>query len=121
MPVNPSYGLEQARIQLPAIAANAHAGVASIITRHGKPYAAIVPVQDLQKLAGVRSGPAAASLQKPVETPLKYPTGPRPAQAKVPGADAATLANRRPDANSRLEENLRKEAAIPMDTGFKDF
>ena len=78
-------------------------------------------VQDLQKLAGVRSGPAAASLQKPVETPLKYPTGPRPAQAKVPGADAATLANRRPDANSRLEENLRKEAAIPMDTGFKDF
>ena len=43
-----SYGLEQARIQLPAIAANANAGVASVITRHGRPYAAIVPVQDLK-------------------------------------------------------------------------
>ncbi|MGQ0709612.1 MAG: type II toxin-antitoxin system Phd/YefM family antitoxin [Rhodoferax sp.] len=44
------YGLEQARIQLPTIVTNAHAGVASIITRHGKPYAAVVPVQDLQQL-----------------------------------------------------------------------
>ena len=44
-----SYGLEQARIQLPAIVANANAGVASVITRHGKPYAAIVPIRDLQK------------------------------------------------------------------------
>jgi prevent-host-death family protein len=44
-----SYGLEQARIQLPAIVANANAGMASVITRHGKPYAAIVPIQDLQK------------------------------------------------------------------------
>jgi prevent-host-death family protein len=43
------YGLEQARIQLPAIVADAQAGHASIITRHGKPYAAIVPIQDFQK------------------------------------------------------------------------
>ena len=50
MSTNTSYGLEQARIQLPAIAANAHAGNASVITKHGKPYAAIVPVQALQKL-----------------------------------------------------------------------
>lgn len=50
MATNASYGLEQARIQLPSIAANAHAGNASIITKHGKPYAAIVPVQELQKL-----------------------------------------------------------------------
>jgi len=49
MSAHASYGLEQARIQLPAIAADAHAGQASIITRHGKPYAAIVPVQVLQK------------------------------------------------------------------------
>ena len=49
MPANVRYGLEQARIQLPAIVADAHAGHASIITRHGKPYAAIVPIQDFQK------------------------------------------------------------------------
>lgn len=49
MPANPSYGLEQARIQLPAIIANAHDGISSVITRHGKPYAAVVPFQQLQK------------------------------------------------------------------------
>lgn len=43
-----SYGLEQARIQLPTIAANAFAGVASVITRHGKPFAAVVPFAQLQ-------------------------------------------------------------------------
>jgi prevent-host-death family protein len=49
MPAPASYGLEQARIQLPAIVANAHAGKASIITRHGKPYAAVVPLAGLEK------------------------------------------------------------------------
>lgn len=50
MSSNPaSYGLEQARIQLPHIVAEAHAGTASVITRHGKPYAAIVPMQHLEK------------------------------------------------------------------------
>ena len=44
-----NYGLEQARIQLPMIVAEAHAGVRSIITKHGKPYAAIVPIEDIQK------------------------------------------------------------------------
>jgi len=58
MSANSSYGLEQARIQLPAIAANAHAGVTSIITRHGKPYAAIVPVQDLEKLRSAAHAPS---------------------------------------------------------------
>ena len=52
MSANASYGLEQARIQLPSIVANAHAGTPSIITRHGKPYAAVVPIDDLQKLRG---------------------------------------------------------------------
>ena len=58
MSANSSYGLEQARIQLPSIIANAHAGISSIITRHGKPYAAVVPVQELQKR---RSASACAS------------------------------------------------------------
>lgn len=49
MPTIANYGLEQARIQLPTIVANAHAGVRSIITRHGKPYAAIVPIQDIKQ------------------------------------------------------------------------
>lgn len=45
----PNYGLEQARIHLPNIVANAHAGIRSIITKHGKPYAAIVPLQDIKQ------------------------------------------------------------------------
>ena len=49
MTSNVSYGLEQARIQLPNIIANAHAGIRCIITKHGRPYAAIVPLQDVQK------------------------------------------------------------------------
>jgi len=59
MSVNARYGLEQARIQLPSIIANAHAGIASIVTRHGKPVAAIVPLQDLQNslaASGATSG-----------------------------------------------------------------
>ena len=47
MSIPSSYGLEQARIQLPHIVAEAHAGLRSVITKHGKPYAAIVPLQDL--------------------------------------------------------------------------
>lgn len=43
------YGLEQARIQLPALVAQAHAGVTSVITRHGKPVAAVVPMQALEQ------------------------------------------------------------------------
>ena len=41
-----TYGLEQARAQLPLIAAEAQAGYSSEITRHGKPVAVVVPVQD---------------------------------------------------------------------------
>lgn len=44
-----SLGLEQCRIKLPALAALAHAGSPSIITRHGKPYAALVSIQALEK------------------------------------------------------------------------
>jgi antitoxin (DNA-binding transcriptional repressor) of toxin-antitoxin stability system len=44
-----SLGLEQYRIKLPTMAALAQAGSPSIITRHGKPYAALVSVQALEK------------------------------------------------------------------------
>ncbi len=48
MPPVARYGLEQARNQLPAIAASAHAGTSSIITRHGKPFAAVVPLEAMR-------------------------------------------------------------------------
>ena len=41
----PQYGLEQARAQLPLIASEAVAGTSSVITRHGKPVAVVVPVE----------------------------------------------------------------------------
>jgi antitoxin (DNA-binding transcriptional repressor) of toxin-antitoxin stability system len=37
-----SIGLEQGRKQLPHLAALANAGQGSLLTKHGKPYAAIV-------------------------------------------------------------------------------
>ena len=52
MSANLSHGLEQARIQLPAIVANAHSGVARVIARHGRPYAAVVFLKDLEKSRG---------------------------------------------------------------------
>lgn len=63
MSANATYSLEQARIQLPAIIANAHAGVASIITRHGKPYAAVVPIQEFQKLYAADMAPDLLALR----------------------------------------------------------
>lgn len=49
MTSNTAYGLEQARIHLPQIVARAHTGVVSVITRHGKPYAAVVSIEDMEK------------------------------------------------------------------------
>lgn len=51
------YGLEQARIQLPHIVSQAHAGAHSVITKHGKPCAAVVPLQELEKLKASRKPP----------------------------------------------------------------
>ncbi len=48
MPKIQSYGLEHARAQLPKIASEALAGYASVITRHGKPVAAVVPLDRLE-------------------------------------------------------------------------
>lgn len=52
------YGLEQARNQLPHIVSEAHAGAYSVITKHGKPYAAVVPLQDLEKLKARQKAPS---------------------------------------------------------------
>lgn len=43
------YDLEQVRKQLPSLVADAHAGNACIITKHGKPYAAIVPIEEFEQ------------------------------------------------------------------------
>lgn len=47
-------GVEEARNQLPALLAEAEKGRATIITRHGRSIAALVPVKDA---AGVRQRP----------------------------------------------------------------
>ncbi len=54
------YGLEQARAQLPHIAAEASAGYGSVITRHGKPVAVVVPMEAWQALQA--SGAKAAGI-----------------------------------------------------------
>jgi prevent-host-death family protein len=43
MPPN-TCGAESARSHLPALLERAHRGSSTVITRHGKPYAAVVPV-----------------------------------------------------------------------------
>ena len=48
--------LERARSHLPSIVAEAHSGKRTIITRHGKAYAAVVPVTDLDKSSGKSRG-----------------------------------------------------------------
>ncbi len=45
-----TVGLQQGRNTLPELASRAHAGEASLLTRHGKPYAAIVPPDMVAKL-----------------------------------------------------------------------
>jgi prevent-host-death family protein len=42
-------GVQQARQELPALVEAAHRGNSTIITKHGKPYAAIVPVDEAMK------------------------------------------------------------------------
>ena len=43
-----SVGAEQARQKLPDLLARAHRGEVTIITRHGRPYAAVVPVDAVE-------------------------------------------------------------------------
>jgi prevent-host-death family protein len=41
---NKTCGAEQARAHLPELLDDAHQGSSTIITKHGRPYAALVPV-----------------------------------------------------------------------------
>ena len=66
----PQYGLEQARAQLPLIASEAVAGYSTVITRHGKPVAVVVPVEQWRdqqarsvKLWPDGAGPSVANLR----------------------------------------------------------
>lgn len=49
MPPSAQIGLEQARSELPRLVAQAEAGATAVITRHGRPCAALVPVGHLQR------------------------------------------------------------------------
>ena len=51
-------GAEEARANLPQLLELAHHGTRTVITRHGKPYAALVPVEE----ARVRRRPSLLSL-----------------------------------------------------------
>jgi antitoxin (DNA-binding transcriptional repressor) of toxin-antitoxin stability system len=53
------YGLKQARIQLPHVVSEAHAAARSVTIKHGKPYAAVVPLQELEKPKASRKPPQA--------------------------------------------------------------
>lgn len=44
MPKTKTYGAEDARTRLPELLERAHRGERSVITKRGKPYAAVVPV-----------------------------------------------------------------------------
>lgn len=48
------YGLEQARARLPHIVSDVAAGSYTVITRHGKPCAAVVSIVDLERLQAAR-------------------------------------------------------------------
>jgi prevent-host-death family protein len=48
------YGVEQARAQLPMIVSEASAGSYTVITRHGKPSAAVVSIAELEALLAAR-------------------------------------------------------------------
>ena len=48
MPLH-TVGIEKGRSTLPQLASRAHAGEPSLLTKHGKPYAAIVSPAMLQK------------------------------------------------------------------------
>ena len=53
-------GVEEARQNLPSLLADANSGKPVVITKHGKPYAAIVP---LEALPDVQKGPSVHALR----------------------------------------------------------
>ena len=62
MAVN-TVGLEQGRSRLPELAARANAGEPCLLTRHGRPFAAIVSPDMLQKAQRKRRGVSFLSLR----------------------------------------------------------
>lgn len=60
MPKPSRIGLEQARAELPRLVSRAQTGDSCIITRHGQPCAAIVPLPSLQS---TRQGPSLLALR----------------------------------------------------------
>jgi prevent-host-death family protein len=61
-PVLETVGSEEARQQLPALLERARNGKATVVTRHGKPCAAIVPVAHMEQAVPIR-GPTLAALR----------------------------------------------------------
>ena len=55
-----AHGIEDTRKRLPALVEDAHRGRATLITKRGKPYAALVPVA---ALAHARHGPDIRALR----------------------------------------------------------
>jgi len=55
-----AHGIEDTRKHLPALVEDAHRGRATLITKRGKPYAALVPVA---ALARARHGPDIRALR----------------------------------------------------------
>ena len=59
-----TLGSEEARQQLPSLLDRARGGVATLVTRHGRPCAAIVPVSVLERAtAAPPRGPSLTSLR----------------------------------------------------------
>jgi len=48
-----SYGVEEARQALPKLLDLAKKGTSTIITRHGRPIAALVPMERMQRRSGI--------------------------------------------------------------------
>lgn len=53
------YGAEEARTRLPELLEKAHRGTPTLITKHGRPYAMLVPVG---QAGATRRGPSVTSL-----------------------------------------------------------
>lgn len=59
-----ALGAEEARQQLPSLLDRARNGVSTLVTRHGRPCAAIVPVSVLERsTAAPARGPSLAALR----------------------------------------------------------
>ena len=51
-----TIGIEQGRNTLPQLALRAFGGESSVLTKHGKPYAAIVPLEILEVVKRAQAG-----------------------------------------------------------------